>query len=89
MDVLNELASCDNESPASFDGQFWMWESLEEVLLANVETMSVEDFQTALQVFSTNYKGSMDLLNLFEERMYRETDIWNKMPEVDEATAKQ
>ena len=68
-----------SDSPAAcLDGRFWVWESLEEAIRGEVDTMSVEQFQDTAKVFAINYKGSTDFKDLIENRIYREADIFAK-----------
>ena len=77
-DVIGSLAKVSNEPAACLDGQFWVWESLEEAIRAEVDTMSDEQFSNTSRVFAINYKGSQDLLDLIENRVYREADVFAK-----------
>ena len=57
LDVVNSLAQ--REEPAAcLDSCFWVWESLEEALRAEVDALSQEEFFNTVKVFSVNYKGS-------------------------------
>ena len=59
MDVVNSLADSSKEEPSQcLDGKFWVWESLEEALRPEVETMATDDFYTCWTVFARHYKGS-------------------------------
>ena len=79
MDVVNELTSSGtkDEPAACLDGQFWVWESLEEALRPEVDTMSEDDFYACWTLFARHYKGSQDFVDLVEQRMYVECDIMN------------
>ena len=53
----------------SLDGKFWVWESLEESIRGELGTMSDADFRKAWHAFATNFKGSRELVDTFEQRI--------------------
>ncbi len=72
------MAQKDDAPAASLDDRFWVWESLEEAVRDEVETMSDDDFKNTLNLFALNYKGSSDLMDMVEQRIYREADVFAK-----------
>ena len=54
------------------DDKFWVWETLEEAVRAEVDNLSAEDFEKLHIVFCVNLKGSQDLLDVMEQRLYRD-----------------
>ena len=55
-----------------------MWESLEEAIRGEIDDMTAENFDNTVKVFSMNYKGSDDLRDLIESRLYRDADVFAK-----------
>ena len=78
LDVVNSLAADVIEPAACLDGRFWVWETLEEALRADVDELSEEDLISTYRVFATNYKGSTDFLEYMENRFYRSGDPFAK-----------
>ena len=77
MDIINSIGEEPKEEPAAcLDGQFWVWETLEAAVRPEIDTMSEDDFYSCWKVFARHYKGSQDLVDLVEQRMYTESDIF-------------
>ena len=57
---------------ACLDDKFWVWETIEEALRAEVDNLSAEDFDKLHLVFCLNLKGSVDFLDVMEQRIYRD-----------------
>ena len=51
---------------------FWAWETLEEAVRGNLSQFNEKEFLSVLKAFNGNYKGSRDLLDLMEQRVYLE-----------------
>ena len=78
LDVIGSLAQVSDQPAACLDGRFWVWESLEEAIRGEIDEMTAENFDNTVKVFSMNYKGSKDLTDLIENRLYRDTDVFAK-----------
>mmetsp|Transcript_39611 Transcript_39611/g.51907 ORF Transcript_39611/g.51907 Transcript_39611/m.51907 type:complete len:148 (+) Transcript_39611:46-489(+) len=78
LDVINSLSKVSSEPAGCLDSRFWVWESLEEAVRAEIDTMSQEEFNNTATVFNINYKGSTDLKDLIENRIYRDADVFGK-----------
>ena len=73
MDVITPLGSVHTQSHGScLAEKFWVWESLEEAVRADIDTMPYEQVHLVMQAFSTHLKGSEDLFDVCETRVYRE-----------------
>ena len=72
VDGLNENVQKKKEPIACLDDKFWVWETLEEAVRAEVDNLSAEDFEKLHIVFCVNLKGSQDLLDVMEQRLYRD-----------------
>ena len=59
-----------NQAGASHDGSFWVWETLEEAVKGHAEALSKEDFEQVCHAFFKNYKGSDDLHDELDKRIY-------------------
>ena len=59
-------------SAISLHGSFWLWETLEEAIAGQVDELSAEDYELCFSALMANLKGSSNLLDEFETRMYRE-----------------
>ena len=70
LDVLEPLGETEKES-ASLDGQFWVWESLDEAIRGSVDDLTEEQYDKAFNAFAVNGKGSNELMDMFEGRLYR------------------
>ena len=70
LDVLEPLGEEEVEAP-SLDGKFWIWESLDEAIRGDIESLTDEEFDKAFAAFAVNMKGSNELLDMFESRIYR------------------
>ena len=71
LDVVNALAEGGNGSKvACLDNQFWVWESLEEALRGEVDSLCEEDYRNVVTVFAANFKGSSDFIDLLEYKLY-------------------
>ena len=70
LDVLEPLSELEQGS-ANLDGQFWVWESLDEAVRPNVEELTDEEFEKTLKAWGLFSKGSNELLDRYETRMYR------------------
>ena len=78
MDIINSIGEDEKREPAAcLDGKFWLWETLEEAVRPEIDTMSEDDFYSCWKVFARHYKGSQDFIDLVEQRMYNESDIFN------------
>ena len=47
LEPLSEL----QDGAANLDGQFWVWESLDEAIRAGVEDLTDEEFDKSLKAF--------------------------------------
>ena len=56
----------------SLHGSFWLWETIEEAIAGQVDELSAEDYQLCFSALMANLKGSTNLVDEFETRMYRE-----------------
>ena len=73
LDVLEPLGEEDLEG-SNLDG-FWIWESLDEAIRGDVDSLTDEEFDKVFNAFSVHLKGSNELMDMFEARIYRrETD---------------
>ena len=54
------------------DNKFWVWETLEEAVRGDVDSMSYEQVGNAIRGFSLHMKGSEELLSTLETRVYLE-----------------
>ena len=70
LDVLEPLSELEQGS-ANLDGQFWVWESLDEAVRPSVEDLTDEEFEKTLKAWGLFSKGSNELLDRYETRMYR------------------
>lgn len=70
LDILEPLAQSTTEKALCLDSSFWTWESLEEAVRGDLDQFNHEEFMTVLKAFNFNYKGSRDLLDLLEQRIY-------------------
>ena len=61
-----------NSLSRSLDNKFWFWETIEESIRGDVDTMSEADYDASFHAFAVNFKGSRELLDNFETRMIRE-----------------
>lgn len=68
--MLEPLAHSSQEKAACLDSSFWTWETLEEAVRDDLHQFNDEEFFAVLKAFSFNYKGSRDLLDLLEQRVY-------------------
>ncbi len=68
--MLEPLAKCSQERAECLDGSFWTWETLEEAVRGDLDAFNDEEFFNVLKAFNFNYKGSRDLLDLLEQRVY-------------------
>ena len=77
-DVIGEVAKL--SGPAACLDRFWIWETLEEAVRGDVDSMSEEEFVNTVKAFAAHYKGTQDLTDRLENRMYRSlgNDILNK-----------
>ena len=50
LDVLEPLSELE-DGAANLDGQFWVWESLDEAIRAGVEDLTDEEFDKSLKAF--------------------------------------
>ena len=77
-DVIGEVAKL--SGPAACLDRFWIWETLEEAVRGEVDSMSEEEFINTVKAFAANYKGTQDLTDRLENRIYRSlgNDILNK-----------
>ncbi len=70
LDVLEPLGEDTTQKAAALDGTFWPWETLEEAVRGNLNQFNDKEFLSVLKAFNANYKGSRDLLDLLEQRVY-------------------
>lgn len=68
--MLEPLAKCSTEKAVCLDSSFWTWETLEEAVRGDLDAFNDEEFFAVLKAFNFNYKGSRDLLDLLEQRVY-------------------
>ena len=68
--MLEPLSEMD-EGAANLDGQFWVWESLDEAIRGSVEDLTDAEFDKSFKAFGQNLKGSNELLDRYETRTYR------------------
>jgi hypothetical protein len=54
------------------DEKFWVWESIEESIRGEVDTISADDFNHVFHAFAVNFKGSRELIDNFETRATRD-----------------
>ena len=57
----------------ALDSSFWTWETLEEAVIGRVDEMDKETYVAVLSAFLQNQKGSTDLIDQLETRLYQET----------------
>ena len=69
FDILDALSG---ERAACLDASFWTWETLEEAVRGHIDEFNHQEFMTILKAFNFNYKGSRDLLDMLEQRVYRD-----------------
>ena len=43
---------------ASLDDKFWVWESLEEAIRPEIDSLGKDDLKNVASVFCINFKGS-------------------------------
>ena len=74
MDVVGSLASEHSmtHGTACLEDKFWVWETLEEALRGNVDGLSYEETLSVWSAFGTHLKGSEDLFDMLEQRVYLE-----------------
>ena len=70
LDVLEPLSEME-EQASNLDSQFWVWESLDEAIRGSVEELTQEEFDKSFKAFGLNQKGSNELLDRYETRIYR------------------
>ena len=73
--TLKELGAPDSGSPVNaqaLQSQFWVWETLEEAIIGQVDEMELDTFFECFRAFLVNNKGSTFLMEQFETRIYRE-----------------
>ena len=68
MDFINSLDKV--TEPAACLDKFWIWESLEEAIRGEMDTINEDDFKTTKKVFCGQYKGSSDMIDMMEYRIY-------------------
>ena len=54
----------------ALDDKFWVWETLEEATRPHCDTLSESDLQSVLGGFAVNNKGSEDLYDVLETRLF-------------------
>lgn len=70
LDVLEPLGEKDVEAK-NLDGKFWVWESLDEAIRGSIDELTDEEYDKAFNAFAVNMKGSNELMDMFEMRLYR------------------
>ena len=71
LDVLEPLGQEDFQA-SNLQDKFWVWESLDEAIRGSVDELTDEEYDKAFNAFATNLKGSVELMDMFEQRMYRQ-----------------
>ena len=71
MDIITPLSYTDNQYGALGDS-FWMWETLNEAVRADIDTMNLEHVWAVHQAFGLN--ASEDLMDVLETRFYSVKD---------------
>ena len=67
------------QEPVACLDKFWIWETLEEAIRGEMDTLSNEELGTTMKVFATNYKGSPDLIDMAQIRIYSDvSDLFAK-----------
>lgn len=69
MDVIEHLGRDTTEKAACFDESFWLWETLEEAVRGDIDSLTTDEFCTLTKAFGANYKGSRDLYDMIENRI--------------------
>ena len=54
-----------------YDGNFWVWETLEDAIRPHIDDITDHEFDRVLRAFASNYKGSADMHNDLEMRLNR------------------
>ena len=72
LDVINSLVEIGQKPSECLDEKFWVWESLEEALRPEINTLTAEEFHNVMLIFSVNYKGSQEMKDMIEFRIYRD-----------------
>ena len=66
-------SSYSGEKPVKIDGlddKFWVWETLEEATRPHVDEISKDEFQRFITGWSMQMKGSEELYDLMQERVF-------------------
>ena len=70
LDILEPLGQDATQKAECLDASFWPWETLEEAIRGDINSFTDAEFISVLKAFNINYKGSRDLLDLLEQRVY-------------------
>jgi hypothetical protein len=70
LDILIPLGEDTNNKLAVLDDKFWVWETLEEAMRANVSEMNEADLLAVIKAYSANFKGSEDLWDFMMQQVH-------------------
>ena len=77
LEILEPLGTNVEQKASCLDSSFWTWETLEEAVRGDINTPNTftnSEFESIMRAFGANYKGSRDLLDMIEIRMYQQED---------------
>ena len=69
--MLEPLGESEGVEAQNLDCQFWVWESLDEAIRGSIDELTDEEYDKAFNAFAVNAKGSNELIDMFEMRLYR------------------
>ncbi len=77
LEILEPLGSIVEQKASCLDASFWTWETLEEAVRGDINTPTTftdSEFESIMRAFGANYKGSSDLLDMIEIRLYQQDE---------------
>ena len=74
LDIVGTLADEHSQTHGTIclEDKFWVWETLEEALRGNVDSLSYDQTLRVWCAFGTHLKGSEDLFDMLEQRVHYE-----------------
>ena len=70
LEILEPLGHNEQGKAMCLDDSFWTWEALEEAVRGDMNAFTDNEFEAVMRAFGSNYKGSKDLYDVIEMRLY-------------------
>lgn len=70
LTLLTPLSESPEQRLTLLDDKFWVWETLDEALRPAIPEITEEEVLTLVKVYGANFKGSEDLWDFLNQRVY-------------------